>query len=214
MAKNVDPLVFQLFEMTPRKGDLRKVAIIKAAIDCIAINGIENLSLETVGKRLGIGRAHVGYYFKTIPEIIDLVIQYIMANAQKITVEKVTAARTPEQMIEAMAEAAFEWAHDFPEQASVYMLFFYYCAKDADKREFQKTIRETGAARIEAILEKIGNKGKKLQKARAERLAKNIQFLITGGVVELITTSAKQDRREAMARWKAHVLAGIEQLLA
>src|SRR5689334_19026745 len=155
MRKSVDPLVFQLFDVAPRKGDLRKIAIIKSAIDCIATSGIENLSLETVGKRLGIGRAHVGYYFKTVSQIIDLVIQYIMANAQKITVEKVSAAKTPKGMLDAMVEAAFEWAHDFPEQASVYMLFFYYCTNDASKREVQKTIRQTGAARIEAILEKM-----------------------------------------------------------
>ena len=53
----VDPLVFQLFEFTPRKGDLRKLEIVKAAMECICKEGIEHTSFDKIGARLGIGRA-------------------------------------------------------------------------------------------------------------------------------------------------------------
>lgn len=213
-SKPVDPLFFQLFEVSPRKGDLRKIEIIKAAIECIANEGIENLSLETVGKKLKIGRAHVGYYYKTVPEIINMAIKYIMANAQSITVEHVKAAKTPTERIEAMIVAAFEWAYHFPEQASVYMLYFYYCSKDPSHREVHRQIRQVGASRLETILVQAANERPGSRKQSYQSLAKDIQFRITGGVVEAITTSSQAKRKEDFEHWQKLTLTEIKRYLS
>src|SRR4051794_29101570 len=101
-SKKADPILFQLFEFTPRKGDLRRLEIIKAAIACVYEEGIENTSFDKIGTRLGIGRAHVSYYFKTIDEVLELAVKYIIATAQQITVVHVTKAKTPLERIEAM----------------------------------------------------------------------------------------------------------------
>ena len=102
-----EALLARLFETKPRKGDLRKLAMAQAAITSLATEGIENTTLDSIGKRLGIRRSHVVYYFKMREELVAAAICLITVTAQDITVRKVSAAATARERLIAIVDGAF-----------------------------------------------------------------------------------------------------------
>ena len=71
-----------LLQTEPRKGEVMKERIVRSAIRCIAEKGIEETSFEAIGKPLGIGRSHVAYHFKDKGDIIRTAIQFVIAQAR------------------------------------------------------------------------------------------------------------------------------------
>ncbi len=185
----IDPLLFQLFQTSSSKGDLKKIQIIQSAIRCIASEGIENASYENIGRPLKLTRSHVAYYFKSKDDILLKAIEYVIAKGQALTVERVQNAKTTEDRLVAMVQATFDWAASDQEGFSVYMLFLYYCIINKDYRDLQSKIRSTGANRIQAMLENDPQVSKSRGTKELRELAKALQDLITGAAVDFFTTS-------------------------
>lgn len=178
----VDPVFFRLFELGALKGDVRKAQIITAAIECIATVGIEDTTFDAIGKRLNIRRSHVAYHFADKPQIIESAIRYITAVAQETTVELLKAARSRDEKLAAVVEGAFRWAREQPEQATAMLLLHYYASFRPEYRRLHHQIRASGAVRLATILE--GH-------PRALGMARQIQFLITGSLLECLSTQKK-----------------------
>src|SRR4051812_7506620 len=118
---SIDPIYAQTFNMQPRKGDLRKFAIIQAAVHCLAEDAMEGGVFDRIGKRLKIRRTLVAYYFKSKDDLLEAAVQYIITTAQQLTIARVQVEKTPEGRLRAMWEAAFDWSEKHPEQARVLM---------------------------------------------------------------------------------------------
>lgn len=76
----------------PSKGELKKVAIIKAAIQCIATQGYERTNYETIGALIEMKRPHVAYHFPKKQLIVEMAIRYVYGIGVEM-VEKTMAAR-------------------------------------------------------------------------------------------------------------------------
>jgi AcrR family transcriptional regulator len=61
-----------------KKGDRKKLEIIEAAIDCLATEGIDNTTFDSIAKRIDTRRAHVAYHFKDKHMIFEAAISYIL----------------------------------------------------------------------------------------------------------------------------------------
>lgn len=188
-----DPLLLTLLDVQPRKGDLKKIEIIKAAVACIAELGIEHTTFESIGKRIGMLRAHVAYHFNGKQEIIDRAIDYVVANAQQITVEKIKKATNAQQQLSAVVEAAFDWAFEFPEQADVLMLNFYYCRIFGGHLAKHSQMRSMGRERLKKVLAALLPDLKPTGPELEER-ALVVQSTITGMLVEYLTTEGLKTR--------------------
>ena len=184
--KPVDPAFHLLFELKPRKSDLKKMAIIQAAVASLAKDGFEGGTFDKVAKRLKTRRSHIVYYFKDRDELFMAVIKYVIATAQQITVEMVSAQTDPFEQVMAMGDAAFEWSEQHPEQAKVLTFFYFICGSDAKFRKLNSQIREAGEARLQALLG-AAFKGK-VAKVNLEELAKGLQSVMTGLVLDSVTT--------------------------
>ncbi len=66
-----NPLFIEVFQIKPRKGELKKLELIEEAIRQIAHQPIETVTLESIGKPLGMIRAHVAYYYKTLESLMS-----------------------------------------------------------------------------------------------------------------------------------------------
>ncbi|OUR99594.1 hypothetical protein A9Q84_00820 [Halobacteriovorax marinus] len=186
-AKNeIDPLLYDLFEFRPRKGDLKKVEIIKASIECLATLGIEKTSYEAIAKVIGTRRAHVAYHFADKHEIFKSAIKYILATYQQMSLEHIAKATSGEDMLIKYVEAAFSWADLHPKQVSVILLLYYFCSIDEDYLELNDRVKKKGQERIYFILKAQMKKNFTSEKAKA--LSSIIQNLTSSTIQDCYTT--------------------------
>jgi AcrR family transcriptional regulator len=188
-ATAVDPILLKVMGTETTRSDQRKTEIIQAAIDCIATDGVENASYDAIGKRIGMGRAHVAYYFKDKGELIRTAIHYVLAKGQEFTVQKILGAQTTEERVRAFVEGAFDYAASDKSAMAVYMLYFYYCVVDQEYASEHAVARKMGADRISAVLASDPRVSAKFKPTEIARIGKTIQLLVTGGVIEFLTAS-------------------------
>lgn len=205
---NADSHIYELFEFKPRKGDLKKMEIVLAAIECIATIGFEKTTYEAIAKKIGTRRAHVAYHFKDKADIFEACIKFIMANYQQTSIKKIEAAKDGLEMLVNYAEAPFEWAEKNPEQLSVMLLFYYLCTVDESYKELHENIRRNGAERIQYIL--TNKLTKKIPVKEAAPMAKTIQNLVSGSIMD-VTTTGNKTLKKAKQEVKEQVLKLISQ---
>jgi AcrR family transcriptional regulator len=207
-SANQDPLLMSIVESSPRKGDLRKAEIIKAAIDCIAEQGIENITFESIGKKLGMLRAHVAYHFKSKQEIIDRAIEYAIATGQNTTVEEIKKAKTPQEVLAAYVQAPFDWAVRYPKQADLLLLNLYYAQKNTTYKEAELLRRKVAAERLKAIL---GN----LPETKNHPFAAELPSVIVGIILGIFMECLLQKNldQKTVAEYKARVLKSVLKIL-
>lgn len=189
-------LYARFLDFKPRKGDLRKIEILEAAIDCLSDDGIHHTTFESVGKRLGIGRAHVAYHFPELGDLIEAAIKFCVSHVQVLTVDAVSAEESNEDKLEAFITATFEWVQRFPQQASAILLLYYLASIDRRFKKLHDEVRKLGAKRIQAMIE--GCVSRK-NKSKSELLARRTQAILTGNIVEFLTTQPKESL-EALRR--------------
>ena len=185
-VQELDPTFYELFEFKPRKGDLKKIEIILAAIDCMATIGYEKTTYEAIAKRIGTRRAHVAYHFKDKADIFEASIKYINASYQQTSITQMEQTSDGLQMLVNYIEAPFIWAKENPQQLSVMLLFYYLCLIDEKYSLLHAELRKRGAERIEYIL--TNKLSKPVDNKIAKDMAKTIQNLMSGTILDLSTT--------------------------
>ncbi|MBL6990222.1 MAG: TetR family transcriptional regulator [Bacteriovoracaceae bacterium] len=187
--ENIDPEIFKLFDFRPRKGDLKKLEIIRATIECLASVGLENTTYEAIAVKINTRRAHVAYHFNDKQKLYDAVIKYIVATHQQIALDLVAKAKNGKDLFLKYVEAPFVWAKKHPEQASVFLLFYYLCTLKGEYLKLHKQIRGGGADRMTYILTTKMNK--RITKAKAKYISKIVQDMINGAMIDAITTNSR-----------------------
>lgn len=204
----IDSSIYELFEFKPRKGDLKKMEIILAAIECIATIGFEKTTYEAIAKKIGTRRAHVAYHFKDKSDIFESCVRFIMANYQQASIKSIEEAKDGLEMLVNYAQTPFEWAEENPQQLSVMLLFYYLCSVDDKYKELHASIRKGGAERIQYIL--TNKLSKKIETDKAAPMAKTIQNLVSGSIMD-VTTTGNKTLKEAKQQIKEQVLKIISQ---
>ncbi len=194
-----NPMYRLAFDIQPSKGDQRRVAVLEATLECIALYGIEGTNFESVGKQAGMLRAHVAYYFPDFAALIESAIKFVVANAQRITVENVMRAKTSRERLTAFIESAFEWAEKYPNHVPVVLQFYSYAATRKEYRKMHTEIRTMGAERLRAIVEaELIFNHKSPEKALS--IALLIQDLMTGSLLTLGTCESRFPASDVKAR--------------
>ncbi|MCF8058562.1 MAG: TetR/AcrR family transcriptional regulator [Bacteriovoracaceae bacterium] len=200
---DIDTNIYELFEFKPRKGDLKKMEIILAAIECIATIGFEKTTYEAIAKKIDTRRAHVAYHFKDKADIFEACVKYIMASYQQTSITRIEEAKDGLEMLVNYSEAPFLWAEEHPEQLSVMLLFYYLCTVDEKYKELHAAIRSGGVERIQYIL--TNKLTKKIPAKEAAIMAKTIQNLVSGSIMD-VTTTGNRTLKEAKQHVKEQVL--------
>lgn len=195
MSSNPDDIFIELFEFLPRKGDLKKIEIIKATINCLAYHGVENTTYEAIATSIGTRKAHIAYHFSDKNLLFLACIKYILATYQKLSVEKLKDSQSGMDMLKHFVEGPFLWAKKHPEQLTVMLLLYYYAHMNEDYRELHTQVREGGYNRVNYILTQ------KLKfKSNAEK-TKFISFAILNtisGQLLSVTSADKASLENAM----------------
>jgi AcrR family transcriptional regulator len=201
--QNLDKIL-ELFPTKVTKGDLKKAEIINATIDCIATIGWENTSYDAIGKNLGIGRAHVAYYFKDKDELFLMAFKFVSATAQEETRQEIDKAKNFTDKYLASAKGALNWLKKHPKQVSVVMAFYYLASINKKFRAIHAAIRKAGHKRLYDHLIT------KYSPAKASRLARDFQNLVTSTVIELHTTQGLREYAKA----EKELLTSLKEMLS
>ena len=183
---NIDPILYELFEFKPRKGDLKKVEIMKAAIVSLSTLGVEKTSFESIAKLIGTRRAHIAYHFSEKHDIYKGAIKYILATYQQVLMEQLSHAKTGIEMLERYVKAGFSWAENNPNQVSVLLLLGYFCSIDEEYLELNHLVKQKGQERIYFIL--IDQLDKEISSKDARSLSVTIQNLTSSSIQDCYTT--------------------------
>ena len=179
-----DALYFKVFDVKPGKSEERKLRILQATIDCIAEKGFDQTTFDAIGERVAMTRTHVNYYFSSRDELLRTAVRYAIALGQHIIIEHVERATTWRDRLTAVIEGPFEWLDRYPKHAPVMTIFYHLCFCDPFYRQVQNVIRQGGEDRMLACLQTPVDAGS-LSRKRAVELARSIQSLITGTLLNL-----------------------------
>ena len=147
-----DSLIYNLFDYTPSKGDLKKLEITKAAIECLAQVGIEKTTFEAIAKKIGTRRAHVAYHFPEKHKIFLSAVKYVLATFQEEISKSVDQVDNSRDKLTSYVNASFNWMEKYPEQVTVLMLMFYLCALEHDFMDFYSLMRDKEIERLQHLL--------------------------------------------------------------
>lgn len=186
-TEEIDPLYRKMLPLRITKGEVRKDEIIRAAVECLVEGGYEHFNYNTIGLKAGLARSHIAHYFPDKREILYLVVHGIYRELQQLVIEKITEASTADAQIKGVIDATVEGIARERGWALVILLFTHVCAQDEKYRKLYTEIRKVGAKRIDRILQ-----GKECLSELTPRLrynvARGVQSIILGGVVENLTT--------------------------
>jgi len=179
-----DDIHSRLFSYKPGRGDTTRLKIVEAAISCMANEGLEDITFDLLGEKVGIGKANVRYHFANKKDVFLAAIKLIVMTAQDITIALVKKASTPHAQIGAVIDGAFAWLQAFPAHGKVWLLFMHLATRNSEYLKLHHEARHAGASRLAALLR---NLNPELSEKAALGLGRDIQKIITSEILELIT---------------------------
>ncbi len=189
--QDIDPRMLALFEFRARKGDFKKLEIIQAAIDCLAELGLENTTYEALALKLGTRRAHIAYHFSDKNQIFLSAVKYILGTYQQTVVDalsKVSGQNSARPLLQAYIKAVFAWAKQNPSQLQCMLLLYYLTTIQNEYLELHNEVRAGGVERL-AYLYGLEFKDK-LTSAELKLQAKSLQNLLSGSLMDAVTTQS------------------------
>lgn len=204
----LDPRILDLFEFRPRKGDLKKLEIIQAAIDCLAELGLENTNYEAIAQRLQTRRAHIAYHFSEKNQIFLAAVKYILGTYQQTLVDALGSVKDQndaQTLLKAYINAAFDWAEQEPKQLQCMLLLYYMCTLHPEFLELHHQVRLGGTQRLGYLISKTTPA---LKASEATRKAKTLQNLLSGTLLDAVTTHGV-----TLKQARSNVLKSLENLL-
>jgi AcrR family transcriptional regulator len=204
MTQNINPLYFQLFAPPRGKGDVRKAALVEQAILQIADQGLESMTLESIGKPLGVRRSHVVYYFKDRDEVFLTAAKLCFGTLQAITVEMLKKQQTTRKRLLAIHEANIKWVNQYPGYPTVLLTFLTRASRSSADAKLYAEMLDAGQKRVTAILKESG-----MTAVRAEAATGPIHNVLFGTLVTL-SCSAERPLSKSKKTWATTV---VEQTL-
>lgn len=206
---------FFVFKQTPpaalRKGDVRKLQIVEAAVQCLAELGWAGTNYETVGNTCGMKRPHVAYHFPVWEDLVFAAIQYVYATGQGIVAEHLRDVSGDPGRVSAgdrlkkYVEGTFAWLEQNPTHSSVITLLWHLATISRKYATLATEVKRTGAERL---LHLLYTTERDRQKSRNREATLAIHALIVGHCVERMSTDFGKRGKDLVAQ----VVASAEAL--
>lgn len=181
---SLDP---QLFLPEGKKG-----YILRCALELMITKWPFDFTIAAIARHGGLSKPLVGYHFKSTEEIIWQLMQAWAKSGQFVTSECVAAkaGATPEELIETIVDATFDWLKRCPMFARLTPVLIHLAQTYPQIADHQKLVMDAGLARIENILTHLP-KLKKETKEKRFKKAKAIHLLIVGGFLYQLATKGE-----------------------
>lgn len=167
------------------KGRKRKLEIIQAAIKCMAKDGIEKTTFESIAKTLSIQHSNVTYYFPDKADLIKASMKHISFFSRALIEKALQEVSNPEEKLFTYIESFFNLTKKYPQNCAVSILFLYYSSLNKEYQGFYHTMSEYQYLHLMTCLQEL----KSLKNASIEEIknmAINIRDLLYGANIDLL----------------------------
>jgi AcrR family transcriptional regulator len=193
--KNTDGgplLALELFGNKLSKGQKTQIKIIEGTIKVYSTIGIEQATLDSIGKSSKVSRRLIQHYFGDQQNLFIYVSKYIRGQFQRYVVAAIQSSPTPRHKLHAYIDATFTWTIRYPQYSKVWGLYFYYCGIKEDFKLLNTELVEMGTQRIAALIN-AGVAVKQFKTDNTYKTSKFIQTILTGALVTIMTEDFKGD---------------------
>jgi len=201
MNKGASAVYFTLFDeffqKKPTKSERRRLQIIEKSISELATSGLDSTTHESLAKACGISRALVQHYFPDRDELFLIAFRFVRAKFQKLCVDELIKQSSPQDQLKIYIEMACSWPKLAPQDAKVWLLFYYYSGIKIKYRRLNTELVNQGHARISALLEE-GAKARGIKLTQPNIRAKLIQNAITSYYLSALTEEQNGEMKEKM----------------
>jgi TetR/AcrR family fatty acid metabolism transcriptional regulator len=163
----------------------RRKQIIGVAIDTIAERGYTQASLAEIAKEVGISKGVISYHFDGKDELIEQVIETLLAASNAYIKARVEAQKTAEARLRAYVEASFEFMqanrNNFVAMVDLWGSF----TSAEEKRRFNSSAYEPCRKHLEKLLRE-GQKDGTLRGIPLTAAAATIQGAIDGIMLQWV----------------------------
>lgn len=185
-----EELFGELFELRASTRQKTMMKIVEAAIQNYASLGVEETTYDSIAKTCRVSRPLVHKYFPSKKDIFLLAIKYIRLSFQRMAIAALDTQVTPQGKLVAYVESTFEWIETRKEHVKVWGLFQYQSMINREMMAINTEMARVGHTRITRLLE-YGNQVGVFKSASPFQDAKQIQTLITGALMIVITESSE-----------------------
>jgi len=205
-------LCFIRAPLTLRKGDLRKIEIIEAAIHSLATDGIRNFTYQTVATQSKLAIAHIAYHFPSLDQLLLAAIQCIYASLHAQVSDALSTKPPPEKILKVYLEAHVEWLSLKPHYPTAGLTLINLASVDKRFRDLHTELKEIGQKRIETLFQ-ITAKAKRLKRSAKQirEISNSLQSLLMGQIVFYQSTTHARSLPLLKESIYAHALALLGQ---
>lgn len=183
-----------------KKLEDRKLELIEVAIKLIGTIALTDLSLETVGKKCGMRRSHVAYYFKDIDELVQASILHVITYSQKVVTEFLAEANDADEKIRALVFGYGETFLKKPTYGRVFALLNFYGTYQPVYKKICTEITDVAEQRIAAILAARMKLKTSLIPENIKSAARHLRSTLLGRLLIVLTYEKPVDYDEEMAK--------------
>src|SRR6185437_12082846 len=105
---------------------------------------------------------------------------------QELVIEALSRATTPREQYVEYIRAAIDWSHLQPASVRTWILFYLVCSQNTKFRKMHEEMADVGERRIATLLNAMFS-DRKLDPVAVKNHAKNVQRLITGALIEILS---------------------------
>ncbi len=190
---NISKTIYaELFPKNLSKSDRRKIEIIEGAIEAYSEVSFESVSFDDVAEPAKTSRKLVQHYFPDKKELFETSMKLVRAQFQILAVEALSKAKSPAEQFDEYVRSTFYWVRTQPKHVKSWMLFFLVCAQQPKFKAVHAELTKMGEERIMAMIKNI-EVGAQIDTKNLASIAKNIQRLITGGLIEVSCERASDE---------------------
>lgn len=150
-ARN-DQVLARLFPATTQRGDRTKINMVEAGIDVLAELGLEGLTFDSIGHRVGMNRAQVRYHFPSTEGITAKCIELTLSLMQEFVLGEMEKANGWREQLEALGASLLDWCQKYPRYAKVLLLFYTVSTRDEKYGDLLKALAKVSRERMRALL--------------------------------------------------------------
>ena len=182
----------ELFPPTPSKSDKRRKEIIEGAIQAYAAIDYEHLSFDDIAKPAKTSRRLVQHYFPEKNELFAISMKMVRSQYQALVIEAFSKIEDPEKKFCEYVRAAVSWPKFLPTHVHAWFLYYLVCAQQPKLRKLHEELAKMGEERIASLISEM-NPDRAYSANDRRFVAKTIQRLITGALIEICSESINPD---------------------
>jgi len=130
------------------KGLETKQKLISAAIDLFAENGIQWVSFQQIGSKVGIAQPTLYKYFQDKDDLILACVQHVASTGRQLIDRNVDPLASASKQMRAYIEGNLLWVQKHPKEAIILFAIYYFAYNSLPLREILLSINEQSIKRL------------------------------------------------------------------